>query len=482
MVGRKREIKQIEELYNNGKAELIAVYGRRRVGKTYLVDECLKGKITFRHAGLSPIEVSGDSKAPLKAQLEAFYYSLLIHGMKRSHCPKDWMEAFFMLEMHLQSMDQGQRIVVFLDELPWMDTAKSGFITAFEGFWNGWGCHRNNLMVIVCGSANSWIMDKLINNHGGLYGRVTHEIKLEPFTLSEVEECLAEHNVNFSRYDIVQTYMIFGGIPYYLNYIDRGLSLAQNVDRLFYSKSAVLRMEYDRLFASVFRNPEVIKKTVEFLATRSIGFTRKEISEKIGISNGSALTEILSALLVSDFIAYYIPFGEGKRDGKYRLMDPFCLFYLKFVKDSETLNQDFWMSNLASQSIVTWRGFAFENVCFNHIPAIKSALGISGVSTKHSAWSKREGDNSGVQIDLIIERKDNIVNMCEIKFYGDEFAVDKSYDRLLRSRSSALKEYVPKKCAVHSTLITTYGLKQNEYRWAFEHVITLDDLFDQRNR
>lgn len=477
MIGRKKELAKIEELYNNGKAEFVAVYGRRRVGKTYLVDEALKGRITFRHAGLSPVEGTNDSKTPLKAQLEAFYYSLLMHGMKKSHCPKDWLEAFFMLEMFLQGIDDGNRMVVFLDELPWMDTAKSGFITAFEGFWNTWGCHRDNLMVVVCGSANSWIMDKLINNHGGLYGRVTHEIKLNPFTLAECEACLEERNVRFSRYDIVQTYMIFGGIPYYLNYLDKGLSLAQNVDTLFFSANAVLRIEYDRLFASVFKSPDKVNKVVEFLATRGTGYTRSEISQKIGISNGSGLTEILTSLLVSDFIISYIPFGEGKRDEKFKLTDPFCLFYLKFVRNSEVLNGDFWSNNVSSQSITTWRGFAFENVCLNHISSIKQALGISGVSTRHSAWSKHEENGDGLQIDLIIERSDNIVNMCEIKFYSDEFAVDKKYDLILRNRCNALKEYIPKKSAVHSTLITTYGLKENEYKWDFVNVITMDDLF-----
>ena len=478
MIGRKNELATFERIYSSGKAEFVAVYGRRRVGKTYLIDEALKGKITFRHAGLSPIEATGKSKAPLKAQLEAFYYSLLMQGMKKSHCPKDWLEAFFMLEMHLQSIDSGDRLVVFLDELPWMDTAKSGFITAFEGFWNTWGCHRKNLMVVVCGSGNSWIMDKLINNHGGLYGRITHEIKLEPFTLSECEDCLIERNVRFSRYDIVQTYMIFGGIPYYLNYIDRGLSLAQNVDELFFSKNAVLRIEYDRLFASVFRNPDNIKKVVELLSTRGTGFTRKEISEKVGISNGSALTEILTSLIVSDFIISYIPFGEGKRDEKYKLTDPFCLFYLKFVKNAESINEEMWSSVVCSPRIVAWRGFAFENVCFNHISAIKRALGISGVSTKHSAWSKNDDEGDGLQIDLIIERNDNIVNMCEIKFYSDEFEVNKKYDLILRNRQTILAKYIPKKCAIHSTLITTYGIKNNEYKWDFENVITLDDLFN----
>lgn len=476
MIGRKKEIEQLEELYNNGKSEFVAVYGRRRVGKTYLVDEVFKGRITFRHAGLSPIETL-NAKAPLKAQLEAFYYSLLAQGMKKTHCPKDWLEAFFMLEIYLQEIDNGDRMVVFLDELPWMDTVKSGFITAFESFWNSWGCHRDNLMVIVCGSANSWIMDKLINNHGGLYGRITHEIKLEPFNLRECEECLVEKNISLSRYDIIQTYMILGGIPYYLNYLERGMSLAQNIDSLFFAKNAVLRIEYDRLFASVFKNPEIVKKTVEFLATKNIGYTRGEIADHTGLTNGSALTEVLTSLMVSDFVVSYIPFGEGKRSEKYKLVDPFCLFYLKFVKNSNTLNEDFWLTNVSAPSIVAWRGYAFENVCFNHIGVIKEALGISGVITKQSAWSKNDEDGEGTQIDLIIERKDNIVNMCEIKFCGDEFLVDKGYDRKLRNRKSILQNNISKRYGVHGTLITTYGVKENEYRWAFERVITMDDLF-----
>ena len=183
MVGRKKEINELNNLYHSNKAELVAIYGRRRVGKTYLVDETFKGRITFRHAGLSP--AAENKKGMLKAQLEHFYYSLLLQGMKKSKKPENWLEAFFMLEMHLETIDDGGRQLIFLDELPWLDTPRSGFMTAFEAFWNTWGCHRDNLMVVVCGSANSWILDKLINNHGGLYNRVTYEIKLAPFTLGE---------------------------------------------------------------------------------------------------------------------------------------------------------------------------------------------------------------------------------------------------------------------------------------------------------
>ncbi len=473
MIGRKKEIHILEELYSGNKAEFVAIYGRRRIGKTYLVDEVFRDRITFRHAGLSPVEMNNSAKSPLKSQLEAFYYSLILAGMKKSKCPKDWLEAFFMLESYLQSIDRGERMLIFLDELPWMDTSKSGFITAFESFWNSWACNKN-IMLIVCGSANSWIMNELINNHGGLYGRVTHEIKLEPFSLKECEECLKDKHIEYSRYDIVQTYMIFGGIPYYLNYLNRNLSLAANVDELFFGKNALLKIEYDRLFASVFKNAEMAKRIVELLSTKNIGYTRKEISEKIKVSNSGEFGKLLNSLIVSDFVVSYVPFGEGKRNEKYKLVDPFCLFYLKFVKNSETINESFWSNNVNSQSIVSWRGFAFENVCFNHIKQIKEGLGISGVVSKQSAWIDQE---DGVQIDLIIERKDNIVNMCEIKFYSDVFKVDKNYDMLLRKRVSVLSNHLLKKCAIHNTLITTYGIKDNEYKWTFNSVITMDDLF-----
>lgn len=477
MIGRSKETTELNELYESNKAELVAIYGRRRVGKTYLVDETFCGRITFRHAGLSPIENPNSNISPLKAQLQAFYYSLLLHGMKKSHCPKDWLEAFFMLENLLQSKNDNSRQVIFLDELPWLDTAKSGFITAFEGFWNNWGCHRNNLMVIVCGSANSWILDKLINNHGGLYNRVTHEIKLEPFTLKECQECLVSRNIKLSKYDITQSYMIFGGIPFYLNYLKKGKSLAQNIDELFFSKNATLPQEYDRLFASVFNNPEMMKKIVELLATQSAGFTRKEITEGTGIPDGGMLSQALNALIVSDFIIKYVPFGFSQRKEHYKLIDPFCIFFIKFIKNSEALSESFWLDNVSSQSITSWRGYAFENVCFNHINQIKTALGINGVVTKQSAWSKRADDERGMQIDLIIERKDNIVNMCEIKYYSEEFAVSKDYDLILRHRQNLLQKELSPKQVIHNTLITTFSLKYNSYSGIFSNTITLDDLF-----
>ena len=271
--------------------------------------------------------------------------------------------------------------------------------------------------------------------------------------------------------------MILGGIPYYLNYLQKGKSLAQNIDQLFFAKNARLGQEYDRLFASVFSNPAAIQKIAELLAGRSMGYTRNEIAENTGISNGRGLSELLNALIVSDFVVKYVPFGISKRYEHYKLIDPFCIFYIKFVKNKNAFNEAFWMENASSQNIVSWRGFAFENVCFQHIRQIKSALGISGISTRQSAWSKRENDQRGTQIDLLIERKDNVVNMCEIKFYSDEFSVDKDYDMVLRHRHQLLSAELSKKQMVHNTLITTYGLKYNSYSGDFASVITMDDLF-----
>ena len=475
MIGRQREVKELNRLYDRNQAELVAVYGRRRVGKTYLVDETFSGRITFRHAGLSPSEQ--EPVGLLRAQLDHFYNSLELHGMERCEKPKSWLDAFLLLEKYLQKMDDGTRQVVFLDELPWLDTPKSGFVQAFEGFWNTWACHRKNLMVIVCGSANSWILDKLVNNHGGLYNRVTYEIKLAPFTLRECEEYYQSRNVRLSRYDIAQSYMIFGGIPYYLGYMDGEKSLAQNVNAAFFTRGARLRNEFDRLFDSVFVNPEAAKAIVRLLYERNAGYTRKELVEKLGIHDGGRLTRHLNALLAGDFIIKYVPFGFGKREEHYKLTDPFCLFYLRFVKENREVNEHFWQQNVTSQQLAIWRGFAFENVCFNHISQIKRALGISGVISSASAWSKRHDDEAGMQIDLLLTRNDNVVNMCEIKFYSGDFVVSREYYRTLLQRREILEAALSPKSTVHSTLITTFTLARNEYSSAFTNVVTLDDLF-----
>lgn len=477
LIGRENDIKRLNELYLSRKAEFVAVFGRRRIGKTFLIDEAYAGKITFRHAGLSPVDAEGKANN-LKQQLQHFYQSLLLHGMPKSHCPKNWLEAFFMLEQHLQKHGKAKRQVVFLDELPWLDTPRSGFITALESFWNSWACHRRNMMLVVCGSANSWMLDNLVNNHGGLYGRVTCEIKLSPFTLRECEQFYKSRGVRLSRYDIAQANMILGGVPYYMNYFQREKSLAQNIDALFFAPNATLKNEFTRLFQSVFSKPDVMMRIVGFLATRRSGYMRNEIVEGTKIVDNGELSKLLNALVAGDFVERYVPFGESKRNTRYKLIDPFCLFYLRFVDGRKTINPEFWMNNVTSPEVNAWRGYAFEDLCERHTDKIKQALQIGGIISMQSSWAIAGDDNKeGTQIDMLIQRKDNVVNMCEMKFYSEDFTVSKEYHKRLVHRQNILVEHLPRKTAVHNVLITTYGLTYNEYSGDFMNTITLDDLF-----
>lgn len=477
IIGRKKEVNELKMLYLSDKSEFVAIYGRRRVGKTFLVDEALRGKITFRHAGLSPVDEIGKSNN-LGQQLQHFYQSLLLQGMAKSHCPKNWLEAFFMLEMHLQQIDKGRRQVVFLDELPWLDTPRSGFMTALEGFWNGWACHRPNIMLVVCGSANSWMLDNLVNNHGGLYGRTTYEIKLAPFTLVECEMFFKSRNILMSRYDIAQANMILGGIPYYMNYFVKGNSLAQNVDALFFVRNAPLKNEFTRLFESVFSKPEEMMRIVRFLATRRNGFNREQILKGTQMADNGEWSKMLNALIASDFIEKYVPFGESKRNPHYKLIDPFCLFYLRFVDGQATMSSEFWMNNVSSPKINAWRGYAFEDLCFRHIGCIKHALQIAGVTSEQSAWAiTGDSEQAGTQIDLLITRKDNVVNLCEMKFYSEDFVVTKDYHKALVHRTNILQQHLSRKMVIHNVLITTYGLTYNEYFGDFVTSITLGDMF-----
>ncbi|SDB29159.1 hypothetical protein SAMN02910298_01421 [Pseudobutyrivibrio sp. YE44] len=475
MIGRYDEIKELNRLYDSGEAEFVVVYGRRRVGKTYLINEVFEDRFAFRHTGLSPVEKKPNGL--LKAQLEHFYLSLQMHGMKKSHRPKSWLEAFFMLEQLLMDKDDGKRQVIFFDELPWMDTPRSGFVTALEAFWNSWACARKNIMLVVCGSASSWILDNLINNYGGLYNRTTYQMKLSQFNLSETKMFLERKNVSYSKYDIVQSYMIFGGIPYYLGYMRPELSLSQNIDKLFFDSNAILSDEYNRLFESIFSKPDQMKAIVELLNKRGDGYTRNEIIESLSLSDGGNLSDDLNALVASDFVMRYTPFAEKGKVEYYKLIDPFCKFFLYFVQGRKEITNEFWASANNSSQIVSWRGFSFENVCINHINEIQTALGIPGVKTSISSWRKKaSATEKGYQIDLIIDRADNVVNMCEMKYYGNNFKVTKDYYMQLRERQSLLENEIDRKKVVRNTLVTTFGLDKNEYSGIFTNIITMDDL------
>lgn len=476
IVGRQEEIAELDKLYNSGRPEFVAIYGRRRVGKTFLVKQVLKERITFQHTGVSPVDQDSD-KSRMKVQLESFYYALLNQGLEGYKQPKSWMEAFFLLEQLLQNQDTGKRQVVFIDELPWMDTPRSGFLPAFENFWNGWCSGRDNVMLIVCGSATSWILSNLSRSKGGLYGRLTSEIKLSPFTLKECEEYFEHAHIQMSRYDILQSYMVFGGIPYYISYFQKGLSFEQNVDKILFGGKPRLRDEFNRLFAAIFNNPEDSKKIVRLLATRHAGFTREEISKATGIALGGGLTNALAALAESDFIIRYNPYGKAKMTECYKLVDNFCLFWLKYV-EIYAHETGFANDNMASDIMRVWHGVAFEEVCLQHIEQIRCALQIAGVRSSISAWSvKGDDDQDGVQIDLLIIRDDHVVNLCEMKFACAPYSISKEEEMRLRHRIEMLKGTLSPKQTVHLTMITTYGVAYGKHCGIVQKEVVMEDLF-----
>ena len=478
MIGRKNEQELLQEAIDKDRAQFIVVYGRRRVGKTFLINEFFHNTYAFKHTAVSPLsENLKPKKNLLKIQLKEFYYSLRSYGLQAGQpIPVDWFDAFHQLQELLETKkNNNEPRVVFLDELPWLDTPRSNFMPAFEHFCNDWVLARRDVKLVVCGSATSWILDKLVNNKGGLYGRVTLPIFVEPFTLKECKEFFQEGGHAMDEYDIVETYMAFGGIPYYLDQFRKGFSVPQNFDALLYGRQAPLGDEFDRLFSSQFANPGELQKIVTMLAQERSGYTRDEIAKTCGYTTGGGLSRMLSALEKSTFIAPYIPFGE--KNVKYRLTDLFCLFYLKHVKDNRNATT-YWQSQFNSPAMSAWSGYAFEDVCRTHIRQLKAALGIGDVNTRESSWVVPGTETErGMQIDLVIDRDDRKICLCEMKFSQGKFSVGRDYAEKLQERIRRTMEFTDNEKPVISVLVTTYGIERNDYAGKFQKVITMQDLF-----
>ena len=471
MIGRTRELEILKDCAESNRSQLVVIYGRRRVGKTFLIREAFDYQFTFTHTGME--------KAGIKEQLFAFAESLREQWQGDVRTPKNWLEAFSMLKQAVAaSLDKKK--VIFLDELPWMDTPRSGFINAIENFWNGWAAARKDVLMIVCGSAAAWMTRKVLQNQGGLYNRASRTIYLEPFTLKECEEFLVDSNIVMDRKDIVSAYMIFGGSAYYWSLLDRRLSLAQNVDRLFFASGAELAREYRRLYRSVFAKPEPYMAVVSALAKKKIGMTREELVEAIhGVGNNGVLTEILDNLEISGFIRRYSSSPGKKKDRIFQLIDNYTLFYFKFVEGYDGHDRDHWLHLVNDPGRMAWEGLAFERVCLLHSNCIKKALGVSGVATEEFEW-RDVGSNAGVrgtQIDLVIERSDKVTNLCEMKFSEDIFEISAEFAARLREKAGRYRSVTGTRNACHITMVTTYGVKRGQYSSVVQSEVMMDDLF-----
>ncbi len=467
IIGRNTEKALLEEVFSSKHSEFVAVYGRRRVGKTYLVRETFSDKFTF--------EVSGLANASTKAQLLNFSLTLQNTIGESLKTPKNWLEAFAQLAKVVQK-SRSKRKVLFFDEMPWMDTPRSGFLTALEHFWNGWASARKDVVLIVCGSSTSWIINNLINNHGGLHNRLTRTIYLKPFTLLECEQYFKWRKIDFSRYQIAEVYMVMGGIPFYLSKMEKGLSVAQNIDNLFFTEDAKLKNEFQNLYAALFRNSDDYVKIVEALSKKGKGLTRDDISKFSKITSGGGLSKVLQNLEYCGFIRRYHSLNKKTRDTLYQLIDSYSLFYFKFIQKNEYNDEHFWTNSLDSPLHNAWTGYAFEMLALQHAAEVKKAMSIAGIQSSVSAW-RSETASPAAQIDLVIKRKDGIINVLEIKYCNKKYTITKDYEKNLRNKIAAFRAETSARNAVHLVMLTTFGLSKNRHSEMVQKELTLNSLF-----
>ena len=474
MIGRKREIGMLRKAAESGQSEFVAVYGRRRVGKTFLVRETFNSRFVFQHSGVA--------NSGTKIQLERFRRSLIECGHVRCPVLKTWFQAFDELKTVVDSASVAKK-VLFIDEMPWMDKPNANFIPALENFWNAWASARKDILLIICGSATSWMLNKVIHSRGGLHNRVTVRIPLRPFCLSECEELAASMGLEATHYQLAQYYMALGGVPYYWNHLQAGLSVAQNMDALFFAEGGGLEGEFEELFASLFAKEAPYVRIVESLCSRRQGLTRGEIAASSGLSNSGTLTRQLRELEQCGFVRRYRMGDNRVRDSIYQLVDNFTLFHFRFMRGRGDGDHRFWSSSSDSHAVMAWQGGAFEMLCLEHVEQIKNALRIGGVHSRNYSWRcERPEDDSerGAQIDLLIDRDDGIVNLCEMKFSSKEYAISSADDASMRNKKAAFKRETRTRKAVHVTYVTTFGLKRNAYANDVQSEVTLDDLFQGR--
>lgn len=473
LIGREKEQKILERALRSSESEMVAIIGRRRVGKTYLINSVYADRIRF--------ETFGVQNSSLKEQLNNFNFQLkkAFGTLAPTTAPKNWQDAFFSLITCWEQDPSTHQNVLFFDELPWLATQKSGFLNAFSFFWNSWAV-KKNVVVVICGSAASWMIQKVVNNKGGLHNRITKRIDLQPFTLGETEAFLKVRNINLERYQILQIYMAMGGIPHYLNEIVAGKSAIQNIEDICFSPSGMLYNEFSRLFSSLFDDAENHISIIRALSQKRSGMTRLDILETTSLPDGGGTSMYLEELESSGFISSYPSFEKKKKELVYRLTDEYSFFYLKFIENVQKQGNDTWKHLSQTQSFKTWSGYAFESICLKHIAQIRKALGISGIYSEASTfYQKGQDGQQGVQIDLLLDRNDNTINLFEIKFYADPLVLTKTQAEGLRTKRALFKHYTQSRKQIFLSLISTYGIVENEQSIGLiDNILSLDTLFE----
>lgn len=470
LIGREKEKTLLLNALSEEYSQFIAVYGRRRVGKTFLIRESFDNKFDFQYTGGANITA--------KTQLERFCRTLKEHGQTDTPQLANWGDAFSELKRYITNLPEGKK-VVFLDELPWMDAPRSGFLSELEAFWNGWASARKDLVFIVCGSSTSWMVKKIIKNKGGLHNRLSHRISLKPFSLGLCEKLAQSRGLVMTRKQILEAYMVFGGVPYYWSLLQRGSSITSEIDRLFFSPDGELHDEFEMLYASLFKKSEPYIRIVELLAKKKTGMTRQELLAAGKFEDNGSFSDLLKDLEWCGFIRSYSQIGYRAKYEIYQLIDHFTLFYYEYMAGVRH-GSNYWRSMLGTPKYNTWCGLAFERTCLWHVEQIKMKLGISGILTDEYAWRCNPNPSTGtpgVQIDLLIDRADGIINVCEIKYSKSKYTITSDYADELAQKCNVFKTVTGTKKAIHPIMITTDGLTRNEYWGDVQMEITLDDLY-----
>jgi len=473
LIGRQGEQNLLQKAMESTSPELIAIFGRRRVGKTFLVRSFFAQHLAF--------EFTGHHNDSLRQQLDNFTKSLNKAGAKKKSyaVPETWSDAFGLLSKLLQPKVAKQKTVLFLDEFPWINTHRSGFLAAFDHWWNSWGTRQSNLIVVICGSAASWMIKNVVNSKGGLHNRITLRIRLLPFNLRETELYLHSRKVKLDRYQVLQLYMAIGGIPQYLKEVKKGESATQAIDRICFTKDGLLSGEFKNLYQALFTDATRHMEVVRVLAAKKGGMTRSEIIASTSLSSGGTISGTLEELIESGFVNDWVPYGKKTKDTIYKLSDEFTHFFLKFMEHSRLSGSGTWQSKSNGQSWKSWSGIAFERVCLKHVEQLKKALGIAGVHTEEYAWRALPKSGKGAQIDLLIDRKDFVINLCEMKYSEKEFVIDKGYAGELQNKLQAFRNETAAKKSLFLTLITSFGVRHNDYFTNLvQNSVTMDALFE----
>lgn len=469
-VGREEELATLQNLQRSRRSDLVAIIGRRRIGKTSLVKQAFGNQFAFHITGIKNAD-KGNMIRAFIGKIEEYSGAAFPIAV-----PDNWLDAFRLLKNYLTSIKNDSKKVIFLDEFPWMDNHKSGFLSAFEFFWNDWAVDQN-IAVIVCGSSTSWMLTNVVNNKAGLHNRITKYIRLEPFTLREVRKLFLVKGITLPNYEIAQIYMALGGVPYYLNEVESGESAIQSIDRILFSEKSTLKNEFQNLYRALFDQYEKYELIISILSTRLKGMTREEIISATKISNGGGLTRILTELEECSFIKSFQPFEKAKKDLIYRLTDEYSLFYFQFNPQRKAAGSFIQLSN--SPKYKSWTGFAFESLCLKHVRQIKQALGIGGIfSNEYSFYFKGNAYEPGFQIDMLIDRSDNAINLCEVKFHSSIFELTKKESEKINTRKELFRNKTQTSKYLINTLITTMGIKTNEYSTlSIDKVVGLEALF-----